>query len=210
MTAALGNHVFDYGHKAAADQMRTSWEKLVQYAGTTYGQDIANELENKTMLVIPPPTYTQAVIDRNNARQVVLEGNRNRMQVARRQRLALLERAAAADPANAEIPLQIATLQNEIAQGKFEIANPTTSMELSSEEKAEFDSRWRTHRERTSQLDKHRGQAYSLIIGQCTQLLQDRMKQDADWTNVSTTHDPLALYTNKHILKALHYIFRQE
>jgi hypothetical protein len=30
LCAALGNNVFDYGHRAAADQMRTSWEKLVQ------------------------------------------------------------------------------------------------------------------------------------------------------------------------------------
>ena len=30
----LGNNVFDYGHKAAAGNMRTSWEKLVQKVGT--------------------------------------------------------------------------------------------------------------------------------------------------------------------------------
>jgi hypothetical protein len=29
LCAALGNNVFDYGHRAAADQMRTSCEKLV-------------------------------------------------------------------------------------------------------------------------------------------------------------------------------------
>jgi hypothetical protein len=33
LCAALGNNVFDYGHRAAADQMRTSWEKLVQPVG---------------------------------------------------------------------------------------------------------------------------------------------------------------------------------
>jgi hypothetical protein len=45
--AALGNNVFDYGHRAATDQMRTSWEKLVQFVGTNYGQDISNELQCK-------------------------------------------------------------------------------------------------------------------------------------------------------------------
>jgi hypothetical protein len=34
LCAALGNNVFDYGHRAAADQMRTSWEKLVRFVGT--------------------------------------------------------------------------------------------------------------------------------------------------------------------------------
>jgi hypothetical protein len=38
----LGTNVFDYGHKSAADQMRTLWEKLLQYFGTNYGQDISN------------------------------------------------------------------------------------------------------------------------------------------------------------------------
>jgi hypothetical protein len=33
----LGNNVLDCGHGAAADQMRTSWEKLVQFVGTNYG-----------------------------------------------------------------------------------------------------------------------------------------------------------------------------
>jgi hypothetical protein len=41
---------------------------------------------------------------------------------------------------------------------------------------------------------KHRGQAFSLILGQCTQLLQDRMKQDTDWNMASTSYDPLDFY----------------
>jgi len=45
LCATLGSHVFDYGHKAAADQMRTTWEKVVQMVGTDYGQDICNELQ---------------------------------------------------------------------------------------------------------------------------------------------------------------------
>jgi hypothetical protein len=41
---------------------------------------------------------------------------------------------------------------------------------------------------------KHRGQSFSLIQGQYTQLLQDNMKQDMDWAIVSTSYDPLMLY----------------
>ncbi len=43
-------------------------------------------------------------------------------------------------------------------------------------------------------LETHQGQAYSLILGQCTQLLQDKMKQDASWTTVSASYNPLELY----------------
>jgi hypothetical protein len=34
LCAALSNNVFNYGHRAAADQMQTSCEKLVQFVGT--------------------------------------------------------------------------------------------------------------------------------------------------------------------------------
>jgi hypothetical protein len=67
-------------------------------------------------------------------------------------------------------------------------------MELSDSEKTQFSNEWRTFRERTANLIKHRGQAFSLIQGQCTQLLQEKMKQDMEWTNVSTSYDPLTLY----------------
>jgi hypothetical protein len=39
-----------------------------------------------------------------------------------------------------------------------------------------------------------KGKRTLLSIGQCTQLLQDKMKQDASWTTVSASYDPLELY----------------
>ena len=57
-----------------------------------------------------------------------------------------------------------------------------------------YNSEWRSYRERQQQLSRHRGKAFSLILGQCTQLLQDRMKQDTDWDTVSKSYDPLNLY----------------
>jgi hypothetical protein len=68
----LGTHVFDYGQKSAADQMRTSWEKLVQYVGTNYGQDINNELQNKIIVVLIEPVYTNDVLKRHSVREVMI------------------------------------------------------------------------------------------------------------------------------------------
>ena len=42
----LENHIFDYGGSNAADLMRTTQEKITQYIGIKYGEDIANELTN--------------------------------------------------------------------------------------------------------------------------------------------------------------------
>jgi hypothetical protein len=58
MCTDIGTNVFAYGQKSAADQMRTSWENIVQYVGTNYGQDINNKLQNKVWVVLTEPVHT--------------------------------------------------------------------------------------------------------------------------------------------------------
>jgi hypothetical protein len=52
----LESNVFDFSTTSAADQMRVTQEKLAQYIRSKYGEDIANELQNKTMVVLSAPT----------------------------------------------------------------------------------------------------------------------------------------------------------
>jgi hypothetical protein len=92
-----------------------------------------------------------------------------------------------------DAPTRLAILQNEIAQGEF-AASIEVPVVLTESEKTQFSNDWRTFRERNTNLIKHRCQALSLIQGQCTQLLQDKMKQDTDWSTVSISYDPLTLY----------------
>ena len=79
-----------------------------------------------------------------------------------------------------EAPMKLAILNNAIAEGEFE-QNMEVPIDMSDSEKTQYSNEWRSYRERNTQLTKHRGQAFSLILGQCTQLLQDKMKQDTDW-----------------------------
>jgi hypothetical protein len=48
----LENNIFDYGLPNAANSMRTTQEKIGQYVGIKYGEDIANELTNKATVTI--------------------------------------------------------------------------------------------------------------------------------------------------------------
>jgi hypothetical protein len=91
--------------------------------------------------------------------------------------------------------MKLAILNNAIAEGEFQLT-VDVPIEMTDSEKTQYSSNeWRTYREQNAQLLKHRGQASSLILGQCTQLLQDKMKQDTNWTAVmSTSYDPLTLY----------------
>ena len=61
----LEDNIFDYGVPNAADLMRTTQEKIWQYVGIKYGEDIANELTNKVMVTIPPPVYSTAILLRH-------------------------------------------------------------------------------------------------------------------------------------------------
>ncbi len=51
----LKGNVFDFGTTSAADQMWITQEKIAQYIGAKYGEDIANELQNKTRIVFSAP-----------------------------------------------------------------------------------------------------------------------------------------------------------
>ncbi len=45
--------------------MQTMQDKIRQYVGIKYSEDIANKLTNKTMVTIPPPVYSTAILLRH-------------------------------------------------------------------------------------------------------------------------------------------------
>ncbi len=66
-------------------------------------------------------------------------------------------------------------------------------MKTTADEDMAFSNSWCTYRERTDCLVRSRGKVYSLVLGQSTMVLLDKMKQDADWQVVSDSYDPLKL-----------------
>ena len=65
LCSALGNHVFDYGHKGDADQMRATWDNIVNHVGMIYGHNLGNELQNKKRIEILQPEHTHQVKDKH-------------------------------------------------------------------------------------------------------------------------------------------------
>ena len=67
---------------------------------------------------------------------------------------------------------------------------------------AEHEGKGKTYREKHSRLEKHRGQTFSMILGQCSQQILKLMKQDVIWTTVAISYDPLQLIsiTEKTVL----------
>jgi hypothetical protein len=188
----LGTNMFDYGQKSAADQMRTTQEKLVKYVGTNYGQNINNELQNKVWVVLTEPVHTNDVLSRHSVREVMIRNGQLNIQRDQQAQETILK-ASVQTGTDVEAPMKLAILQNEIAQCEF-VANIEVPVELIDSEKTQFSNDCRTFRERNTNLIKHLGLAFSLIQGQCTQLLQNKMNQDTDWNTVSISYDPSTLY----------------
>jgi hypothetical protein len=180
LSTTLGTNVFDYGQKSAADQMRTSWEKLVQYVGTTYGQDISNELQNKVTVTLAEPVHTAEVLTRHAVRELMIRTGQSNIQRARRVQQAILQTAV--DAGEADAAMKLAVLENEIASGEYN-ASMEVPVELNDSEKTHFNNEWRTYRERNANLIKHRGQ-----------LPRTKRKPDQAQRSVILT-DPRSVYT---------------
>ena len=186
----LEGNVFNYGGHGAANTMQVTQQKIHQYVGIKYGKDIANELKNKVQVVIKPPVYSQVIKSRHIKYQALVMSKQAKLLLALQAKLSKLQVAAAAGN---DVELEQANLENEIADLKFE-AKQDVPHKLSSEEAAVYYNQNKTQSLREATLEKHHGQVYALIYGQCTQLLQDTMKQEKNWTTVSARYKPLKLY----------------
>lgn len=171
--------------------MCTSWEKLCQHIRASCGQGITNELQSKPAVVAPKPAHMGTVLLRHAATEQMAGQGQACTQAAREQQVLALEAAQLAG--DQEAPMKAATLTSKVAQASFD-ANEPVPAEMTGSEKAQCSNAWRACCKRSAQLARSRGQAFSLALGQHAQLLlQDRVKQGADWGAASTSFDPLQL-----------------
>ena len=96
-------------------------------------------------------------------------------------------------PTQIKDPVKVATASNDLEDLKYEMRQEVP-YKLTLEEAMEYSNEMKAHSVRVATLEKHHGQVYLLILGQCTQLLQDKMKQEKAWAQVSVSYKPLDLY----------------
>jgi hypothetical protein len=187
MCAELHHYIFDYGVANAADLLRTTQDKVAQFVGSKYGEDIANELTNKTTVVVAPPQYSAAIMSRHQEWERHVRSKQTRVKAALTAKLVQLKAATVQDV------VEIAEVENQIEDISYQ-QGKDVPYNLTKEEELEFSNESKSHSNRVATLEKHRGQVYALIYGQCTQVLQDKMKQDKGWPAVSVSYNPLSLY----------------
>jgi hypothetical protein len=71
----------------------------------------------------------------------------------------------------------IAKVENQVENVVYQ-QGQEVPYNLTDSEKLEYSNKSKTHSHRVATLEKHCGNIYALIYRQCTQILQDKMKQD--------------------------------
>ena len=166
------------GDANAADLMWTNQEKIVQHVGLKYGEDISNEVTNKTTVVVATPVYYAANKTRHQDWERHVRSKQTRVKAALDAKLVQLRGAAVHDV------VEIANVENEIEDIIYQ-QGKDVPYNLTKEEDLEFSNESKSHSYHVATLEKHRGNVYALIYGQCTQILQDKIKQDKGWPVVS-------------------------
>ena len=83
--------------------MRITQEKIQQYVGIKYGEDIANELKNRVQVVIDQPEYTQSIKTRHVAYETLVRQKQSNLLAAMQTQLANLQLQVAAGAADTEV-----------------------------------------------------------------------------------------------------------
>jgi hypothetical protein len=92
----------------------------------------------------------------------------------------VVDAVIAADPLDRVALKEKIEVEDDLAKATFDLTEEPEVI-LTMDEKAERSNVYRTHREDEQRLITNHGKVYALTIGQCTQSLKDKLKEDANW-----------------------------
>ncbi len=175
---------------------------MALYIGTSYGDDACQEWLLEKQLVLQEPTYPDAVLARHTIHAQAVNARIAKMVTSLQKQLDVIEDELLLMPTDLILLKSQMEVDNKLELAKSELAD-VVEVKTTADKSMAFNNAWRTYRERKDCLVRSRGKVYSLILGQCTTVLLDKMKQDADWQVVSDSYDQLKLLNliKKFILK---------
>jgi hypothetical protein len=202
----LEGHIFTigFGNKGKdGDMLHTSMEKMATYIGVNYGNKATQEWTSGKKIVLLEPVYLLQVILVKHAERVkaTKECIQLRLKSLRAEKRAIKAKIISA-PTNRDLLKELREVDDQITKGDIKLKDEV-EMKLTNDEKTAHSNVWRSHRKLSNSLKKSREKIYSLLLGQCTQVLVDKMKQDADWVKISGSFDPTLLFKliEKFVLK---------
>ncbi len=161
------------------DMLRTSKEKLALYIGTNYEDGVCQEWLSEKQLVLQVLTYPDSVLARHAVREKAVIDRVTKMVTSLEKQLQVIEAELLLTTKDLNLLKSQMEVENKLEVTKFELTD-VVEVKTTADEGMAFSNSWSTYRERTDRLNRSRGKVYSLVLGQCTMVLLDKMKQDAD------------------------------
>jgi hypothetical protein len=201
----LKGHIFTIGSgnkSKDGDMLRTSMEKMVTYIGTKLGDKAAQEWTSGKKIALLEPTYLQAILDRHVERVKATRDRLNLRLMSLKTKKVAIAAELTADQNNRSLLKEMQEIDDDIAKAEINLKDEV-EIKLTKDEKTAHRNAWRSHHESNDSLKKSKGKIYSLLLGQCTQVLVDKMKQDTDWMTISGLFNPISLFKliKKFVLK---------
>jgi hypothetical protein len=136
--------------------------------------------------------YPDSVLARHAVREKAVIYRGTKMVTSLKNQLNVIEAELLRIPKDLSLLKSQMEVENKLEVSKFELTD-VVEVKTTADEHTAFSNSWRIYRERTDCLVRSRGKVFSLILGQCTTVLLDKMKQDSDWLVVSDSYGLLKL-----------------
>ena len=94
-----------------------------------------------------------------------------------------------------ELEEELSEVEIKVLQAEYDLKDDVAELPLSEEEKAEWRQQQKAYGERVQKHILNQQKAFAIIIGQCTQQLQDRLHNDTQWETINKNQKPLELYS---------------
>jgi hypothetical protein len=149
-------------------------------------------MDQQKCIVLAEPTYSSAIKTRHTERVQVSREQLNFEMTSLMAEQNKILKEIMTQPTNQDLMKERREIEDQILKCEIDLNNE--KMKLMGSEKMVHSNAWRSHHETTEGLKKSRGKVYSLLLGQCTQVLVDKMKQDTTWVMASKLFDPILLF----------------
>ncbi len=148
------------------------------------------------------PAYSSVIETRHTERVQATREQLNRKMTSLTAEQNEILKEITTQPTNQDLMKERREIEDKCLKCEIDL-NDEVEMKLTDNEKMAYNNAWRSHCETTEGLQKSRGKVYLLLLGQCTQVLVDKMKQDTTWVMVSESFDLILLFKliEKFVLK---------
>ncbi len=149
-----------------------------------------------------PLTYPDSVLARHTIRAQAVNARVTKMVISLKNHLDVIGGLLLLTFTDLNLLKSQMEVDNKLELAMFELTD-VVEVKTTADESMAFSNAWWTYHERTDHLVRSRGKVYSLVLGQCTTVLLDKMKQDTDRQAVIDSYNPLKLLKliEKFILK---------